>query len=784
MKRICIGIHVHTGAQWLQATLASLHANTPQTVELLLLPDGSDEFMQIALENLRQLPQWGTEERLGTAACFNRLVNATDAEILVLLESGSLVGQNWLKYLLAALNADPSHGLAGPSTNRARNEQCVFSRAGCHTFDEVGRTAAEAQERFGNTWRILKPLHSLADFCYVVRREVVEAIGAADEGYGVGGFWEMDYNTRAAQAGFREVWACGAYVHRGPSLEVDRRLELQRLEASKRRYQNKFCRLQLCDRQMGDEALCQGEECEHFALAESIQIQLPLNRVQPPVIPSRIVSVTPTLPLVSCIMPTCDRADYVLQSIHYFQRQDYPACELIVVYDKAEDLPEQLPDDSRIRYMRVAPGQSIGKKRNQACELAQGSIIAHWDDDDWYAPNRLRLQVAPLLSNVADISGLTGTIFFDLARWEFWRCTPSLHKRLFVEDVHGGTLVYKRQIWEQVVRYPDASLREDVTLMCHAIHQGARLCRIPNDDLFIYLRHGGNSWSFRLGQYLEQQGWQRIDEPRFLEVARSFYAARSPAAPIVGSCTCLEQSEYSQPLVSCIMPTANRRVFVPQAIQYFLRQEYLNRELIIVDDGSDSVADLIPSHRQIRYLRLEGKHTIGAKRNFACKEARGEIIVHWDDDDWMAPGWLSYLVTNLLREEADICGLDRILFYDLQNEQAWEYVYPKGGKVWVYGGTLCYKKGFWQEHPFLEIDVGEDNQFVWRSPSNKVVALENNQYYVALIHPGNTSPKRIADKLWHSYQRALIVNLLRKDLAFYTELYKSEFKKEKTTRYL
>src|SRR4030095_9083631 len=55
------------------------------------------------------------------------------------------------------------------------------------------------------------------------------------------------------------------------------------------------------------------------------------------------------------------------------------------------------------------------------------------------------------------------------------------------------------------------------------------------------------------------------------------------------------------PLVSCIMPTYNRRLFVPQAIQYFLRQDYPRKELVIVDDGSDPVADLLPPHQPLRY---------------------------------------------------------------------------------------------------------------------------------------------------------------------------------------
>jgi glycosyltransferase involved in cell wall biosynthesis len=76
-----------------------------------------------------------------------------------------------------------------------------------------------------------------------------------------------------------------------------------------------------------------------------------------------------------------------------------------------------------------------------------------------------------------------------------------------------------------------------------------------------------------------------------------------------------------EPLVSCIVPTADRRVFVPRAIQCFLQQDYVSRKLIVVDDGTDVVAHLIPLGPRLRFARLEGKHTIGAKRNLSCQQA-------------------------------------------------------------------------------------------------------------------------------------------------------------------
>ena len=76
------------------------------------------------------------------------------------------------------------------------------------------------------------------------------------------------------------------------------------------------------------------------------------------------------------------------------------------------------------------------------------------------------------------------------------------------------------------------------------------------------------------------------------------------------------------PLVSCIMPTYNRRRFVPGAIRSFLRQDFPNKELVILDDGTDPVADLMPDDPQVHYVRLSQRTTVGAKRNLCLRAGR------------------------------------------------------------------------------------------------------------------------------------------------------------------
>ena len=208
------------------------------------------------------------------------------------------------------------------------------------------------------------------------------------------------------------------------------------------------------------------------------------------------------------------------------------------------------------------------------------------------------------------------------------------------------------------------------------------------------------------------------------------------------------------------MPTANRRRFVPEAIRLFLAQDYPEKELVILDDGEDSVVDTIPDNPQIRYLRNSRRQPVGTKRNLACEMARGEIIAHWDDDDWYAPWRLSYQVEELIGSGAEICGLDRVFFFDDAGQRAWEYVYPQGGARWVCGATLCYRKTFWQRNRFPEINVGEDTRFVFSAPSTSIKVLERIGFFVSRIHAANTSRKQTRDPRWLPAYPATVLALM------------------------
>jgi hypothetical protein len=218
------------------------------------------------------------------------------------------------------------------------------------------------------------------------------------------------------------------------------------------------------------------------------------------------------------------------------------------------------------------------------------------------------------------------------------------------------------------------------------------------------------------------------------------------------------------------MPTRNRRRFVPQAVSYFLRQDYPNRELVVIDDGEDPVADVIPDDPRVRYHRLESVLPIGRKRNLACDFSRGDVIAHWDDDDWMSSDRLSRQVADLLRSETDLCGAQDLTFLRPQAGEAWFFRGSSAPRPWLAGGTLMYRRSAWATHPFAEVTTGEDRLFCWGFQADRIYRMPDSSFYIGLLHSGNSTPRNLMESLWERLPLAPVASMLAADLGFYASV--------------
>lgn len=230
------------------------------------------------------------------------------------------------------------------------------------------------------------------------------------------------------------------------------------------------------------------------------------------------------IPKISAICPTYNRRVFIPQAIAYFLRQDYLNRELLIIDDGTDKIIDLIPHDPSIRYISISEQCSIGMKRNLACSLAQGEIISFWDDDDWYSPHRLSQQAQPILDGKADVTGLQMDIVLNLSTGEAWRCgSDALHREVFINDVHTGTLMYRKELWGKAY-YPNKSIGEDADFLATLIAQGARLVKIPNNGDFVYIRSGQNTWPLPPMQYPHMHDWQQVPLDEYMpEDDRRFY---------------------------------------------------------------------------------------------------------------------------------------------------------------------------------------------------------------------------------------------------------------------
>jgi glycosyltransferase involved in cell wall biosynthesis len=224
-------------------------------------------------------------------------------------------------------------------------------------------------------------------------------------------------------------------------------------------------------------------------------------------------------------------------------------------------------------------------------------------------------------------------------------------------------------------------------------------------------------------------------------------------------------------LVSCIMATRDRRKFIPEAILCFSRQTYGESELVVVDDGMESVADLCQGIPRVRYIRLYRPATTGMKLNIGIERARGDILQKLDDDDYYHPDFLKLAAARLPSHSSarTLVAWDCFLIL-----MAGETRLRHSGHGWSAGGTFCFWRKLWESRPFRDA-ASEDYWFLYdhRPRIRRVCAAE---HYIVVRHGRNTWNSDYGDRV-DSYFQSLPIypNPLEtvvppEDLTFYRSL--------------
>jgi glycosyltransferase involved in cell wall biosynthesis len=128
-----------------------------------------------------------------------------------------------------------------------------------------------------------------------------------------------------------------------------------------------------------------------------------------------VLNTDPTIPRVSIILPTYNRAGLVGRAITSVLAQTLTDFELIVVDDGSRDetgtIVGRFAHDPRVRYFPLPANRGAGAARNVGVGESRGRFIAFQDSDDEWLPDKLERHVEAFAS-APDV----GVVYSDMQR--------------------------------------------------------------------------------------------------------------------------------------------------------------------------------------------------------------------------------------------------------------------------------------------------------------------------------------------------------------------------------
>ena len=204
--------------------------------------------------------------------------------------------------------------------------------------------------------------------------------------------------------------------------------------------------------------------------------------------------------------------------------------------------------------------------------------------------------------------------------------------------------------------------------------------------------------------------------------------------------------EDTLPNVSIVCVTRDRRIFMPIMKYSYMIQSYPEEkmELIVVDDGDDSIEDTLFGIPNVVYVRLTEKKTIGEKRNIGVSKAMYDVITFMDDDDVYPNNSVlqrTAMLLTLPKKECTFCTV--IPCYDICKYSSFMNAPPINLPMSqrVSEATLTFTRKFWEERNFGDTQIAEGDAFI-RGREHMCRELSPQDVIVSLVHTRNSSSRK------------------------------------------
>ena len=116
------------------------------------------------------------------------------------------------------------------------------------------------------------------------------------------------------------------------------------------------------------------------------------------------------------------------------------------------------------------------------------------------------------------------------------------------------------------------------------------------------------------------------------------------------------------PAVTVLLPTYNRRDYLPHAIESIVAQTFRDWRMIVANDGGEDVSDIVAGFNdpRVEYVNLPHKGKAGVL-NAVLKMVESEYVSYMDDDDEVFPDHLRLLYATAVRNKVGFVYSDTYL---------------------------------------------------------------------------------------------------------------------------
>ncbi len=166
-----------------------------------------------------------------------------------------------------------------------------------------------------------------------------------------------------------------------------------------------------------------------------------------------------------------------------------------------------------------------------------------------------------------------------------------------------------------------------------------------------------------------------------------------------------------------IITVTNRDYCIQNMINNFLRQDFNDKELIIIINNDkmnmNDIYMYISKDLNISIYKLPEVTSLGACLNFAIEKSSYNTIAKFDDDDYYGPYYLNEANQAFIKESCYVLGKQKTYYY---LEQYKKLVLKRDCKENDYtkslmGSTICFKREVFDKVKFKDVSSREDYYF-------------------------------------------------------------------------